>query len=143
MIEDFVKSCSEQCDRIIFYGKMPYKKVLELENDCDVMTAMYEPGIENHRFVAPNKLYEAMMLGKPIVMCENTGWDDVISKEKIGVLIEPSPEGLKAGFEELFSCREEWNSMGERSRTLYNHSYSWDIMKRRIGKMYHALWEEK
>ena len=143
IIEDYVKACSERCGRIIFYGKMPYKEALKLESSCDVMTAMYAPGIENHRFIAPNKLYEAMMLGKPIILCKNTGWDELVLKEKIGVLIEPSKDGIKAGVEELFARSEEWETMGRRSKELYNNSYSWDIMKKRIWNMYDALYPEE
>ena len=32
------------------------------------MTAIYDPNISNHYYAAPNKFYEALMLGKPLIM---------------------------------------------------------------------------
>lgn len=62
------------------------------------MTAIYDPKVPNHRYAAPNKFYEALMLGKPIVMAKNTGFDEIIEENNIGCLIEYSKSGLKMVF---------------------------------------------
>ena len=50
-----------------------YESALELYAKCDLMFALYDPAIPNHRYSAPNKVYEAMLLGKPIIVAEGTG----------------------------------------------------------------------
>ncbi len=139
LIEDFVKKSAEECKRIVFYGKLPYRRVMELEAACDIMTAMYVPGLANHKYTAPNKLYEALMLGKPIIMCENTGWDDVIKGENIGVIIDCTKEGLKKGLSELAARKAEWEIMAQNAQSLYKDRYSWDIMKKRLQELYSRL----
>lgn len=138
-LEELVENCSRECERIVYYGKLPYNKVLSLEANCDVMTAIYDPDIANHRYAAPNKLYEAMMLGRPVIMCCNTGWDEVLRKEDTGVLIECSKEGLKKGFSQLIDKKSEWKSMGENARRLYEEKYSWDVMRQRLVELYKGL----
>ncbi len=143
LIEDYIKNCAQLCDRIVFYGKIPYATVLSLESSCDIMTAMYAPGVANHKYTAPNKLYESLMLKKPVIMCKNTGWDEVIETNDIGVLIEPSIEGLRAGLNTLYTRRSDWKEMGERGKKLYDEKYSWNIMKNRVQSVYAAINEVK
>ena len=141
LYERDVKECCGKCDRIFFYGKLPYGDVLELESKCDIITALYNPEVPNNRFAAPNKLYEAMMLSKPVMMCENTGWDEVISQNGIGVMVKPSEDGIRAGLENLAQKKSSWDEMGKRGNELYRNTYSWDIMNERVKALYAKLYQ--
>lgn len=136
-MEDEIKEFSKQCPRIIYYGKLAYEKTLELENECDIMLAIYDPSIPNHRYAAPNKFYESLMLGKPVVMASNTGFDEIIYRNNIGVLIDYSKEGLKKGLIELSA--KDLQEMGRKSKKLYDNLYSWDLMEEKLIKMYKDL----
>ncbi len=48
-----IKNISSKHDNIIFYGKLQYDKTLELESSCDIMVAIYDPGVKNHIYAAP------------------------------------------------------------------------------------------
>jgi glycosyltransferase involved in cell wall biosynthesis len=135
-LDDRIRSAAQQCDRIHFYGKIPYSQTLSLEEQCDLMVALYDPGVSNHRYCAPNKLYEALMLGKPLLMCENTGWDRLFQEENIGYLIPYSQEGIELGLNKLYEVKDQWPAMSEAGRRLYQQRYSWETMKHRIRKIY-------
>lgn len=139
VLEDYVRKSAEACERIIFYGKIPYTKVLGLEKACDVMTALYAPHIANHKYAAPNKVYEAMMLSKPVIMCKNTGWDETVEKYGTGILVDPGKDGLKDGLNALYDKKEYWQVMGNNAERLYREKYSWSIVKDRIIKLYENL----
>lgn len=79
------------------------------------------------------------MLGKPIIMARNTGYDDVILEYDIGVLTEFSLEGIQEAIEKLQARRAEWPEMGQRAMQLYKDRYSWEIMKQRIAQLYRSL----
>lgn len=145
LYEEYVKECCKKSDRIIFYGKLPYDKVLSLEKKCDIISALYDPAVSNNRYAAPNKLYESMMLSKPVIMCENTGWDEVIVSNDIGVIAKPSENGIKQALHELIEKKNLWTDMGKRSNELYQSTYSWSIMSERVKKLYCKLYgrEEK
>ena len=61
---------SSKYRNISFFGPMPYSEVLERQNEADVIIALYKPDVPNHRFVASNKFYETLALGKQIIMCD-------------------------------------------------------------------------
>lgn len=137
--EDWMQKAAEQYSNVFFYGKLQYSETLALEKQCDVMMAVYDPSIRNHKYAAPNKFYESIMLGKPIIMAYDTGHDDIITKNDIGILTEYSESGIRDAIYALEKRRNEWNDMGKRAMNLYNSNYSWTIMTERIEEMYRNL----
>lgn len=138
-LEEKVTNEAKKCERIYFYGRLPYEKTLALERACDIMAAIYDPMIPNHRYAAPNKFYESLMLGKPIVMAKNTGFDEIIESNGIGITIPYTLTGLKEGINNLLLKQPYWNEMHIKSVSLYKKNYSWDAMKDRILKLYNNI----
>lgn len=141
--ENYFKDMANKFDNIYFYGRLTYDQTLSLENECDIMLAIYDPAIENHRFAAPNKFYESLMLGKPVVMVKNTGMSHVVENNGIGVLIDYSKEGFASGIGRLVSIKDKWCSIGEKMKQLYQNQYCWDEMERRLIELYAKLQNEK
>lgn len=139
IMENEVAEAAKKCERIFYYGKLPYDKTLSLEQACDVMTAIYDPKVPNHKFAAPNKFYESLMLGKPVIMAYNTGFDEIIKKNNIGCLIEFDESGLSNGLNNLIQQKDEWLSMSERMKKLYKEQYSWAEMERRLVELYASI----
>ena len=137
--ESFIQSMSEKFNNIYFYGLMSYSDTLALENKCDIMLAIYDPSIDNHFYAAPNKFYESLMLGKPVIMVKNTGMSGVVSQNDIGVLIDYSKESFISGVNELIDRKSQWQVMKERMKKLYREQYSWDEMERRLLELYAGL----
>jgi glycosyltransferase involved in cell wall biosynthesis len=139
MLESYIAQKAEEYPNVFFYGKLPYENTLSLENDCDLMVALYDPVVRNHRYCAPNKFYEAIMLGKPIIMANNTGFDDIIRENNIGITVDFSKQGLESGISALAERRNEWAEMAQRENALYNKQFSWRIMAQRIKRLYKDL----
>lgn len=143
-IENVIKEYSEQYSNIVFLGKLAYSDVLKYESQCDIMTAIYDSSLKNHRYAAPNKFYEALMLGKPLIVVNNTGIDQVVVKENIGWSIDAaSSEEFMLNFDALLSEIEKTtinvDEIKERERQLYIQKYSWDIMEQRLLELYNSL----
>ena len=137
--EGYFKDLAFNSDKIIYYGKLPYQKTLELEKSCDIMTAIYDPSIDNHYFAAPNKFYEALMIGKPLIMVRNTGMDTIVSKNDIGEVIEYNKESLYYSINKLIKRKDEWNQMSEKMRRIYSEQFSWNEMEQRLLLLYSKI----
>ena len=138
-LEKYYEMLDSQYDNIFYYGRISYAQTLELEKKCDIMTAIYDPSEENCRRAAPNKFYEALMLGKPLLMARGTGMSNVVEKYDIGELIEFSEKGFEEGLSRLVSRKNEWQSISERMKKIYKEHYSWDEMKKRLIDLYSQL----
>lgn len=137
--DKFFKDLALSCSNIIYYGRLSYDKTIELEDSCDIMTAIYDPSIGNHYYAAPNKFYESLMLGKPIIMVSNTGMSSIVKKYDIGELINYDEESLEQAIENLIKRKNEWNKISFKMRTLYKEQYSWEEMERRLIALYGRL----
>lgn len=138
-LAESISERAQKVNNIFYYGKLPYEETISLEMQCDIMVAAYNPEVRNNQFAAPNKFYEAMMLGKPIIMAKNTGFDEIIESESIGSLIEFSQNGLSKGIADLVQKRDCWIDIEKKEKALYKSEYSWSIMKSRIQEIYDAM----
>ena len=142
-LEAFFTEQSQIYDNIYYYGRLTYDHTLSLENECDMMLAIYDPAIDNHRFAAPNKFYESLMLGKPVIMARGTGMSEVVAENGIGELIEFSKEGFIDGVNRLIGRKEEWPLIGNKMKEIYWNRYCWDEMERRLIQLYADLKHEE
>ena len=132
------KNASNEFNNIYFYGSLKYNDVLNLEKDCDILFATYDPKIKNHKYSAPNKIYEAMALGKPIIVCKNTGIDQLIVDNNIGVAINyDSKEFIKAI--KKYDKKENLKEVEKISKKLYSNKYSWNSMEKVLINEYKKL----
>lgn len=137
--EEDIKTEAINHGNIIYYGKLQYKDTIALENDCDIMTAIYDPSIGNHYYAAPNKFYEALFLGKPLIMVKGTGMSNVIKENDLGELIDFSEEGFILGVKNLVDRKDEWKEMKKRMQKIYKEEYSWSEMEKRLYSLYEEL----
>ena len=67
----------------------------------------------------------------------------VVETNGIGVLIDYSKEGFLLGIGKLIETRDNWGSIGEKMKALYQNQYCWDEMERRLIAIYAELQNEK
>lgn len=131
---DLFKKASLEFSNIYYYGTMDYDSVLCLENDCDILFATYNPIISNHSYSAPNKLYEAMALGKPIIVCNNTGVDTFVKNNRLGYVINYDADEFINLLKSI--NKRELHSFFESSKKLYNEKYKWNVMFNKLKDRY-------
>jgi glycosyltransferase involved in cell wall biosynthesis len=123
-----------------WHGRVPYDRALELSRAADVLFATYDPCIPNHRYSSPNKVFEAMMLGKPIVVARDTNMDRIIEQADCGLVVEYGDvAGLEAALVRL--CEDEGlqHRLARNAREAYLTSYSWSRMEEKLHRLYRSL----
>lgn len=138
-MEFYFEKMAQKYENITFYGRIPYSKTIEIERNCDILPVIYDPSLLNHKFAAPNKFYEALALGKPIIMAKGTGMSTIVEQYDLGETIEYTIESLEKAVNRLIDRKDKWKEIGEREQNLYRTSYSWDEMKKRIHKLYDSI----
>lgn len=137
--EIFLENEAGKNQNIFFYGKLPYIKTLELENSCDIMPAIYNPAVKNHFYAAPNKFYEGLLLGKPLIMAKNTGMANIVSEKGYGEVIDYSFGSLENAIRNLIDKKSTWSNLSEKMKRNYVSEYSWDIMEKRLLSLYEEI----
>lgn len=138
-MEHYFHDMADKYENIFYYGRIPYDRTLELENECDVMCAMYDPLVRNHYYAAPNKFYEALMLGKPLLMAQRTGMASIVEENGFGEVIEYNEEALNGALDKLVASRDSFDAIGIAEKEYYSKHYSWEMMENRIINLYENL----
>lgn len=128
----------EKIENIHYYGKITYDEALNLNSKTDIMIAIYDPEHPNHKYSAPNKIYEAMLLGKAIIVAKDTGVDKIVEEEDMGYVIDFNQDSLLSTLAHIENNRDE---LIERSINAYNayKKYSWELMQTRLIDLYKNL----
>ncbi|WP_322508826.1 glycosyltransferase family 4 protein [Anaerolinea sp.] len=124
----------------LWHGRVPYRKALELSQNADVLFALYDPGVINNRYSSPNKLFEAMMLGKPIVVARETNVDRIVEEWGMGIAIPYGDvDALDEALSRLADDPELRERMGKAARRAYETRFGWKVMEQRLMDLYREL----
>jgi glycosyltransferase involved in cell wall biosynthesis len=139
--EDSISEYARKLPNVKFYGTIPYNDALKLYSEADVMFATYDPSLPNHRYSSPNKLFEAMMLGKPIIVCKGTGMDTIVEKYNLGFVVT---YGDTHQLERVLKEISAWDSNFKEQfkgkvNSVYENLFSWKIMLERLINLYRDL----
>ena len=121
------KTITKKCEEIEgrsnvrYLGKVNMKDGLEMENAADVIYAMYCKVNPNHIFAAPNKYYEALLLGKPLITTKGTIVGDKVEKYDTGWTVEEDIEEMRMLLNNL--RKEDIANKGANALKLWNERY--------------------
>lgn len=135
--EELVNEIENSSGNIKFYGKVSYDDGLAISNISDAMIAMYDPKIANHKYSAPNKFYEALFLGKPIIVAKGTGIDEIVSEYNVGYAIEYSISEFVTLLDNV--NKEKLGKFKKNNQIIYANKFSWEKMEKRIVTSYANL----
>lgn len=124
-----------------FHGRVPYERALELMGKAHVLFATYDPFIPNHRYSSANKLFEAMALGKPIIVAEGTGMDRLVREHGLGFVVRyGNVEDLREAVAQVASwSEEERRAFAQRVRSVYEERFAWGKSKESLLSLYASL----
>lgn len=134
----------ESMPNVVWHGRVNYERALELSAASDVLFATYDPSIANHRFSSANKVFEGMMLGKPIIVAHGTNMDQIIEHADCGVIVQYGNEAELESALELLAANPSLRAQkGHNARQAYQAIYSWENMRIRLKDMYRQILQEK
>lgn len=104
-------------ENIKYYGKVTYTDGLNISYNSDVMYAMYATNNPNHIYAAPNKLYEAMFLGKPIFTTKGTIVEKKVKKNATGFISGESKEEIIGVIKSI--RKDDIDKLGDNARSCW------------------------
>lgn len=138
--EGAIVSRAKSLPNVRFHGRIPHLRALELTDQADALVATYDPRIPNHRYASPNKLFEAMMLAKPIVVARGTNMDRIVEANGCGLVVEyGNTTDLEAALSRLANEPVLRSALGAAGRSAYERHYNWEEMERRLINLYQQL----
>ncbi|VVB64354.1 Glycosyl transferases group 1 [uncultured archaeon] len=119
----------------------PHIDIIKSALNSDLLFSLYDMrAIPNNKYASPNKLFEAMMLGKPILVSEGTSMANIVRQENNGlVVLCDDVLSIRNAVLAIKDDPQFGKKLGENGRKAYETKYSWEIMSSKLGKLYSEI----
>lgn len=125
--------------RVTFHGQVPRKQVADIYAGCFAGVVTFLPA-PNHVFSQPNKLFEYMSAGVPVICSNFPVWRKLVEDEGCGLAVDPAePSEIAAAVEKLRLEPNVSRQMADRGIRLVREKYNWTSEGRRLVEVYDAL----
>jgi glycosyltransferase involved in cell wall biosynthesis len=121
-------------------GWVPHEEVSKYLNSANIGVILFQPTHYNNLIGLPNKLFEYMACGKPVVASNFPEIRNVVTTSKCGLLIDPTDsEEIARAIVYLLEHPEEAVQMGRNGRKAVEEQYNWEKMEGRLRGVYEAV----
>jgi len=126
-------------DRVTLMGWKSREEVGAVMADSRAGLVVYHP-IRNHVESQPNKLFEYMAAGLPVVASDFPHWREIVETEQCGVLVDPlDPAAIGRALGSLVSDPVRAQEAGGRGRSAVVARYNWTIEAEKLVSLYGSL----
>ncbi len=122
-----------------FVGWVGKSEFMEYAERSYVGIVTFHP-IPNHIEAQPNKLFEYMHAGLPVIASNFPLWVEIVEKNKCGLLVDPmEPSDISNAILWVIDNPKEAREMGENGRRAVLEKYNWANEEKKLIKLYNTL----
>ncbi|MDD4170407.1 MAG: glycosyltransferase, partial [Desulfotomaculaceae bacterium] len=121
--------------RVYWHEGVPVDDVVKYVASADIGTFLSNPAIKSHRLGLPNKLFECMVAGTPIVV--GTICRELVMELEVGVACDQSDSlSLAAAINKLYSDRELYDRAQINAKKWARQEYNWQVQGEKLVALY-------
>lgn len=124
---------------VTYLGEFPQQEAFRTASRYLAGLVTFLPA-PNHVDALPNKLFEYMSLGLPVIASDFPGWHHIVQEAGAGLFVDPeSPESIAEALKWVLDHPQEAREMGENGRRAVHERYSWATEAKQLLKLYSGL----
>ncbi|HEY4203132.1 MAG TPA: glycosyltransferase family 4 protein [Devosiaceae bacterium] len=122
-----------------FVGWVDRDATVDLLRECRAGLVLFHPDA-NHVKAQPNKMFEYMAAGLPVIASDFPLWREIIAGADCGILVDPlDPQAIATAMRWIIDHPEESRAMGERGQKAVKEHYNWEIEQKGLVALYRRL----
>jgi len=126
----------QEWKKVNYFGQLQRSEVSQIYSNsiAGIVTFLPEP---NHINAQPNKMFEYMNWGLPVIASDFPLWREIIEKNKCGLLVDPeNPADIALALDYLYEHPEEAKEMGVNGRNAVKNIYNWEDEEKKLLSLY-------
>lgn len=125
--------------KINHLGFLNRKEVANVLSKTKIGIVTFLP-LPNHIDSQPNKMFEYMSAGIPIITSNFPLWKQIVEGNSCGITINPeSPKEIAEAIDYLIENEEEAKKMGENAKKAVLDKYNWAIEEKKLINLYNNI----
>jgi glycosyltransferase involved in cell wall biosynthesis len=125
--------------QVRFVSWVPYEEKERLSSQASLGVITYLP-CSNNTSCLPNKLFDYMLVGLPVVASDFPLYQDVVEPNHCGLTVDPTqPEEIARAMEYLIEHPQEAKQMGENGRRAVLEKYNWEKESQKLLQIYDTV----
>ena len=127
--------------RVFLLPAVPPDDLLEWTASADILVVAIQPTSLNHQFTTPQKLFEALAVGVPVVAADLPGIAEVVAAVDAGVLCDPtSPDAIAKAIRRVLDApADDIEALRARSLAAAHDRYNWESQVATLLAVYDRL----
>jgi len=122
-----------------FVAWVPYEEKERLSAQASMGVITYLP-YPNNTSCLPNKLFDYMLMGLPVVASNFPLYRDVVETHRCGLTVDPArPQEIARALAYLIEHPQEARQMGENGRRAVLETYNWEKESQRLLQIYDTV----
>jgi len=122
-----------------YVGEVSLEEADRLIRQSDCLIRLCSPENINDRLGLPNKVFEAISNGKPIIVTKGTYAAQFVEDNGIGIAVENDAGEIRAAIQTLIENPEQRAGMGQKGLILADAGLSWSTEEKTLLKVYESL----
>ena len=126
-------------EKVIECGQVPRNEISRIMSKSIAGLILFHP-VPNHVNAQPNKIFEYMAAGIPVIASDFPLWRELVENNGCGLCVNPSqPWKVAEAILWMADHPEEAEKMGQRGRTLIETQYNWTKEAEKLLQVYKGL----
>ena len=138
--QDFWAKCDllKIRDRATVRNWMPFEEAFALLQKSDIGVVLFQPGIRNHIFALPHKMFDYMLARLPILIPDCAlEIRDIVEDNECGLLVDSGdPASIASALTQLIKSPEQRAQMGARGRQAVMDKFNWEAEAKKLVELY-------
>lgn len=120
-------------------GFLSREQVRDLMGRCKAGLVTFLP-TPNHTDAQPNKMFEYMSAGLPVIASNFTLWREIIEGNQCGICVDPrDPKAIAEAIDFIVEHPKEAETMGQNGQRAVQEKYNWLIEEQKLLDLYMSL----
>ena len=123
--------------RTTYHGFVTHEEVFRLADDCHAFVALYDPSCEINRNASPNKVGDALALGRPIIINSEVAVAASLVTAGCAIAVPYADvDALAGAIRSRLDDAESLAAMCAAARRHYESEYDWRLFAPRMEALY-------